>query len=80
VSPRRTVTFMAPDFADPNSPQDDPERYVGLAAADAERTARERGWPTVRTLAPDAVITMEFLSGRLNLAVRDGTVVRSWKG
>ncbi|THA27129.1 hypothetical protein E4198_22950 [Streptomyces sp. RKND-216] len=71
---------MAPESADPESPQDDPERYVGLAADDAERRAREQGWSTVRTLAPDAIITMEFLSGRLNLAVRDGTVVRSWKG
>lgn len=71
---------MAPESADPDSSQDDPERYVGLAADDAERRAREQGWSTVRTLAPDAIITMEFLSGRLNLAVRDGTVVRSWKG
>lgn len=71
---------MAPESADPDSPQDDPERYVGLPAEEAERQARDRGWTTVRTLAPDAVITMEFLSGRLNLASRDGTVVRCWKG
>jgi hypothetical protein len=71
---------MAPDSADPDSPQDDPERYVGLQAEEAERQAREHGWPTVRALPPDAIITMEFLSGRLNFAVQDGTVVRCWKG
>lgn len=71
---------MAPDPADPDSPQDDPERYVGLQAEEAESRARDRGWATVRSLPPDAIITMEFLSGRINFAVQDGTVVRSWKG
>ncbi|MFR9673947.1 I78 family peptidase inhibitor [Streptomyces sp. TR06-5] len=71
---------MAPDSADPDSPQDDPERYVGLAAHDAERQARAQGWQTVRVLPPDAIITMEFRPGRLNLAVRDGSVVKCWKG
>ncbi|MCF6522471.1 hypothetical protein [Streptomyces sp. JJ36] len=71
---------MAAHSTDPDSPEDDPERYVGLPAETAEERARERGWPTVRRLAPDAIITMEFLSGRLNFAVREGTVVRCWKG
>ncbi|AXK35539.1 hypothetical protein DVA86_25715 [Streptomyces armeniacus] len=76
---------MAPDSAAPDSPQDDPERddperYVGLSSETAEQRAHARGWSTVRVLAPDAIITMEFLSGRLNLAVQDGTVVRCWKG
>ncbi len=71
---------MAPDSADPESPHDDPERYVGLAAGDAERQARDHGWTTVRTLPPDAIITMEFVSGRLNFAVRDDNVVKCWKG
>lgn len=71
---------MAPDSADPHSSQDDPERYVGLPSRAAEEEARSHGWTTVRTLAPDAIITMEFLSGRLNFAVQDGTVVRCWKG
>lgn len=71
---------MAPDFAAPDSPHDDPEHYVGLSPEAAEQQARERGWTTVRALAPDAIITMEYLSGRLNLAVRDGAVVRCWKG
>lgn len=71
---------MAPDFVAPDSPQDDPEHYVGLSAEAAEQQARERGWTTVRALAPDAIITMEYLSGRLNLAVQDGAVVRCWKG
>lgn len=71
---------MAPQSQDPDAPQDDPERYVGLPADQAERRARDQGWTTVRSLAPDAIITMEFLAGRLNFAVRDGTVERCWKG
>ena len=68
----------SPFFA--QSPQDDPEAYVGLTAEDAEQRARERGWTTVRTLPPGAVITMEYRVGRLNLEVADGTVRRCWKG
>ncbi|MGP3984436.1 proteinase inhibitor I78 [Streptomyces sp. KR80] len=59
---------------------DDPEAYVGLDVGAAEERARQRGWTTVRTLPPDAIITMEYLSGRINLAVKDGEVVRCWKG
>nr|WP_129838809.1 I78 family peptidase inhibitor [Streptomyces sp. RFCAC02] len=51
-----------------------------MPADTAERRARERGWSRVRCLAPDAVVTMEFMPGRLNLAVRDGEVVRCWQG
>ncbi|MEU8569702.1 I78 family peptidase inhibitor [Streptomyces pathocidini] len=61
-------------------PQDDLDAYVGLAARAAEERARERGWSTVRSLPPGAIITMEYLSGRINLAVEDGEVVRCWKG
>ena len=64
----------------PQSPDDEPEAYVGLPAQDAERRARERGWTTVRTLPPGAVVTMEYRVGRLNLEVADGTVRRCWKG
>ncbi|GAA2065343.1 I78 family peptidase inhibitor [Streptomyces carpaticus] len=64
----------------PQTPDDDPETYVGLAADRAERQATERGWGTVRRLAPDAIITMEYMPGRLNLAVKDGEVVRCWQG
>ncbi|MFG3260154.1 I78 family peptidase inhibitor [Streptomyces sp. NPDC048172] len=71
---------MAPESTTPQSPSDDTESYVGLPAEDAERRAYERGWTTVRQLEPDAIITMEFLVGRLNLAVKDGEVVRCWKG
>jgi hypothetical protein len=53
---------------------------VGLDATEAERLARERGWPTVRSLPPGAIITMEFRVGRLNFEVKDGTVARAWKG
>jgi hypothetical protein len=71
---------MAPIPRRPRTPDDAPEEYVGLTAEDAERRARERGWSTVRRLPPDAVITMEYMPGRLNLAVSDGAVVRCWQG
>ncbi|MBJ6618933.1 I78 family peptidase inhibitor [Streptomyces sp. DHE17-7] len=52
----------------------------GLASEAAERLARERGWSTVRSLAPGTVITMEYRVGRLNFEVKDGRVARAWKG
>ncbi|MDQ0990062.1 I78 family peptidase inhibitor [Streptomyces sp. V3I7] len=64
----------------PAEPQDSPDGYVGLDAASAERRARERGWSTVRSLPPGAIITMEYRFGRLNFEVKDGQVVRAWKG
>ncbi|MGW2423149.1 I78 family peptidase inhibitor [Streptomyces sp. NPDC001709] len=64
----------------PAEPQDSPDGYVGLDAANAERLARQRGWSTVRSLPPGAIITMEYLVGRLNFEVRDGLVARAWKG
>ncbi|MGP8302791.1 I78 family peptidase inhibitor [Streptomyces inhibens] len=64
----------------PNNPQDDIEAYVGLDRQDAEERARERGWATVRSLPPGAMITMEYLAGRLNFEVKDGTVHRCWQG
>lgn len=71
---------MAPESTASDTPADEPESYVGLSADAAERRAYEQGWSTVRRLEPDAFITMEFLTGRLNLTVRDGEVVRCWKG
>lgn len=71
---------MAPVPQPPDTPDDDPQRYVGLTAQAAERQARERGWSTVRVLPPGAIITMEYLVGRLNLEVADDTVRRCWKG
>ncbi|MFI7321461.1 I78 family peptidase inhibitor [Streptomyces venezuelae] len=71
---------MAPIPTPPTEPQDSPEGYVGLPADGAERQARERGWSTVRTLQPGAIITMEYLAGRLNFEVKDGVVARCWKG
>lgn len=71
---------MAPEPTAGEPAADEPDGYVGLPAEAAERRAAERGWTTVRTLAPDAIITMEYLAGRLNLTVREGTVVRCWKG
>ncbi|MER7054896.1 MULTISPECIES: I78 family peptidase inhibitor [unclassified Streptomyces] len=71
---------MAPIPTPPAEPQDSPDTYVGLASDAAERLARERGWPTVRSLAPGTVITMEYRVGRLNFEVKDGRVIRAWKG
>lgn len=73
---------MAPESAAQDSPQDEPDSYVGLPAKAAEERAYERGWTTVRSLAPNAIITMEYLTGRLNFTVDEstGAVVRCWPG
>ncbi|MFI5804241.1 I78 family peptidase inhibitor [Streptomyces sp. NPDC051561] len=71
---------MAPLPTPPAQPADNPERYVGLPAAEAERTATAHGWQTVRTLPPGAIITMEFMQGRLNFEAKDDTVTRCWIG
>ncbi|MFF8954625.1 I78 family peptidase inhibitor [Streptomyces sp. NPDC014894] len=64
----------------PDDSADSTDAYVGLSAESAERRARERGWSTVRSLPPGAIITLEFLSGRLNFEVKGGTVIRCWSG
>lgn len=71
---------MAPIPTPSDEPGDVPDSYVGLGAEAAERQARERGWSTVRALPPGSIITMEYLVGRLNFEVRDGIVIRCWKG
>jgi hypothetical protein len=71
---------MAPIPTPSAEPEDNPDTYVGLEASGAEQRARERGWSTVRSLPPGAIITMEYLSGRLNFEVSDGIVKRCWKG
>ncbi|MFI8894249.1 I78 family peptidase inhibitor [Streptomyces paradoxus] len=71
---------MAPTPTPSAEPDDSPDTYVGLEADRAERLARERGWPTVRSLPPGAIITMEYRVGRLNFEVKDGRVARAWKG
>lgn len=71
---------MAPTPTPSTEPDDSPDTYVGLEAGRAERLARERGWPTVRSLPPGAIITMEYRVGRLNFEVKGGRVARSWKG
>ncbi|MEV7206258.1 MULTISPECIES: I78 family peptidase inhibitor [unclassified Streptomyces] len=71
---------MAPIPTPPAEPQDSPDTYVGLDSGAAERLARERGWSTVRSLAPGTVITMEYRVGRLNFEVKEGRVARAWKG
>ncbi|GHA78807.1 hypothetical protein GCM10010305_22460 [Streptomyces termitum] len=71
---------MAPLPRIPEPPRDAPESYVGLDADGAAQLARTRGWRVVRTLPPGAVVTMEYLAGRLNMEVEDGTVTRCWAG
>lgn len=75
-----TVAGMAPLPNFPTDPDDAPEAYVGLDAGAAADRARARGWATVRTLPPGAIITMEYQVGRLNFEVADDTVRRCWKG
>ncbi|OPF72330.1 proteinase inhibitor I78 [Streptomyces antioxidans] len=64
----------------PAEPDDDLDSYVGLDAGIAEERARTRGWSTVRTLPPGAIITMEYLRGRIDFEVDGGTVKRCWRG
>jgi hypothetical protein len=61
-------------------PRDDLDSYVGLPQEEAERRAREHGWDPVRSLPRDAVVTMEYLAGRLNFTVDHGRVARCWMG
>lgn len=58
----------------------DTDAYVGLAVQAARQRAGEHGWQNVRVLATDAIITMEYMVGRLNFAVEDERVVRCWQG
>lgn len=69
------------DTAHAEGPADDDlDAYLGLSAEAAEQQARDRGWTTVRAVPPDAIITMEYVVGRINFAVSEGEVVRCWKG
>ncbi|MEN8653115.1 I78 family peptidase inhibitor [Streptomyces sp. 21So2-11] len=71
---------MAPIPTPAAQPDDAPEAYVGLDATRAERLARERGWSSIRALPPGTIITMEYLTGRLNFEVDGETVTRCWQG
>lgn len=64
----------------PEPPHDDPESYLGLSVGRAEEVARERGWTTVRVVPPNALITLEYLVGRINFAAEGDRVVRCWTG
>ena len=69
----------APNFTGDN-PHDDLDAYLGLEEAEARSRAAERGWTTLRSLPPGAVVTMEYVAGRLNFTVDDGRVRRCWLG
>ncbi|MGW4894687.1 I78 family peptidase inhibitor [Kitasatospora sp. NPDC004240] len=71
---------MAHQDADAAHEGHDAEDYAGLPVERAEETARSHGWASVRVLPPGAMMTMDHREGRLNLAVRDGVVERSWEG
>ncbi|MFE4661449.1 I78 family peptidase inhibitor [Streptomyces hydrogenans] len=71
---------MAPFSRSPEPPRDAPGSYVGLDADGAAQLARTRGWRVVRALPPGAIVTMEYLAGRLNFEVEDDTVTRCWIG
>ncbi|MGW3177681.1 I78 family peptidase inhibitor [Kitasatospora sp. NPDC001119] len=58
----------------------DGEGYAGLRVERARELARRHGWASVRVLEPGDLMTMEYRQGRLNLAVRNGVVERSWEG
>jgi hypothetical protein len=57
-----------------------PETYVGLRVEEAERLARIRGWRVVRVLPPGAVVTMEYMEGRIDFEAENGVVTRAWRG
>ncbi|QDY76064.1 I78 family peptidase inhibitor [Streptomyces qinzhouensis] len=71
---------MAPVPHPSEEPDDSTGAYVGLSAGAAERRARASGWTTVRSLPPGAIITLEYLRGRINFEVENGTVIRCWRG
>ena len=45
-------------------PDDDLDSYLGMTRREAEHRAYDRGWRPVRSLSPDAVVTMEYVAGR----------------
>ncbi|MGV9314859.1 I78 family peptidase inhibitor [Streptomyces sp. NPDC003691] len=71
---------MAPDPHASGEPDDSTGAYVGMSGGAAERRARSRGWSTVRSLPPGAIITLEYQRGRLNFEVEHDTVIRCWRG
>lgn len=63
-----------------DSPRDDLDAYVGMPRQEAESRAAARGWRPVRSLPPDAVVTMEYVAGRLNFTIDADHVTRCWMG
>jgi hypothetical protein len=61
-------------------PKDDPKEYVGLTVDEARELAGRHGWTRIRVLPPGALITMEYLVGRMNFEADGDRVVRCWTG
>ena len=64
----------------PRPPEDALDSYIGLSAQEAQERAKARGWTRVRELPPGAIITLEYLHGRINFTVENGSVTRAWAG
>lgn len=60
-------------------PDDEPQRYVGMAVADARQEAESKGWKRLREVTGEnPVITLEWMPDRINFHVRDERVVDCW--
>lgn len=55
------------------------DALVGRPVTDATREAKDAGW-TVRTLAPGALMSMDYREGRVNLEHDGEVVTRAWAG
>lgn len=52
---------------------------VGLPLEEASREAADAGW-SIRTLAPRALMSMDYRESRVNLEHDAGVVTRAWVG
>jgi hypothetical protein len=60
-------------------PNLDPAELVGLPVDEAVRRVEVAGYRP-RVLRPDSVVTMEWMSGRVNLVERNGRVDTAYAG
>jgi hypothetical protein len=63
----------------PQESSDDADAYVGLTVEEAQRRAEAYGWVNLRTLtSEDQLITMEWVSHRINFLVIGGRISKCW--